>query len=548
MPNRLGRYVVQRRIGSGGFATVWLAYDDQLDSPVAVKVLADNWTDDEHVRRRFQEEGRYLRRVESPHVVTVYDAGELDDGRPYLVMTYADQGTLADRLEASRLTGPDAAALTTPQALVVVRQVADGLQALHDRDIVHRDVKPANVLFRSVRSGTDVRAMVGDLGLGKALDMSSRLTLVAGTPSYVAPEQAAAEPVDARADQYSLAAITYLLLTGRPPFAHASLQAAAAPGPLPALSTEGRPFDAAVEDVVRRGLAPARDDRYGSVTDFADALAAALLETTGDLPAVTSPGRPWLPINSDLTLPGARPTASPVPPRPRGSGTAGLSEPSEESPAAMAAATEPGAVQPSVQPPVQSSMQPPAPGTGRGRWWRRGAVALAALVVACGAGVGAYALSNPGGTSTGSVTLDDATGRLSVTVPADWQRYVAADGWVPPQQPEGAKATYPALSVGTTSDWNDAKVHADGVFIGVMAGSQLPGHLPRHPTCVPHDQYTGSTAEGRPEKTLTYTSCPGGVVVERAILLLGERVLWIQVHSSDEDEAYDVLASVRIAG
>ena len=101
MPARLGRYAVRRRIGSGGFATVWLAYDEQLDSPVAIKVLAENWTEDGHVRQRFLEEGRYLRKVESPHVVSVYDAGSLEDDRPYLVMSYADQGTLADRLEAA---------------------------------------------------------------------------------------------------------------------------------------------------------------------------------------------------------------------------------------------------------------------------------------------------------------------------------------------------------------------------------------------------------------------------------------------------------------
>ena len=285
MPHRLGRYAVRRRIGSGGFATVWLAYDEQLDSPVAIKVLADNWTEDHQIRQRFLEEGRYLRKVESPHVVSVYDAGELDDGRPYLVMSFADQGTLADRLEVE--------GLTPAQAMEVVRQVGDGLQALHDRGILHRDVKPANVLFRTVEGsgGHTVRAMVGDLGLGKALDMSSRLTMVAGTPTYVAPEQAAAESPDARADQYSLAALAYLLLTGRPPFTHTSLSDAKNPGALPPVSTPDRPFPPEVERVLRRGLARDREDRFPSVTAFVAALdggARADRAGSGD-PAVARP-------------------------------------------------------------------------------------------------------------------------------------------------------------------------------------------------------------------------------------------------------------------
>src|SRR3954467_7526718 len=170
MPARLGRYAVRRRIGSGGFATVWLGYDEQLGSPGAGEGLADNWSEDHHIRQRFVEEGRYLRKVESPNVVSVYDAGELDDGRPYLVMSYADQGTLADRLEVE--------GLTVAQAMEVVRQVGAGLQALHDRDILHRDIKPANVLFRSVEgaTGQTVRDRVGARGLCKPLVMSSRVS------------------------------------------------------------------------------------------------------------------------------------------------------------------------------------------------------------------------------------------------------------------------------------------------------------------------------------------------------------------------------------
>jgi eukaryotic-like serine/threonine-protein kinase len=97
-PDRFGRYRVVRRIGSGGFATVWLARDEELDAPVAVKVLADNWAHRLDVRSRFEEEARILRRADSDRVVRVHDIGELPDGRPYFVMTYADRGTQADRL------------------------------------------------------------------------------------------------------------------------------------------------------------------------------------------------------------------------------------------------------------------------------------------------------------------------------------------------------------------------------------------------------------------------------------------------------------------
>ncbi len=492
MPQRLGRYVVRRRIGNGAFATVWLAYDEQLDSPVAVKVLADNWTEDAHIRKRFQEEGRYLRKVESPHVVSVYDAGELDDGRPYLVMSYADQGTLADRLEVE--------GLTVAQAMEVVRQVGAGLQALHDRDIVHRDVKPANVLFRSATSPggeIQVRAMVGDLGLGRALDMSSRLTMVAGTPSYVAPEQALAESPDGRADQYSLAALAYLLLTGRPAFKHLSLIEAGHPGPLTPLSTPERPFPAEVEAVVARGLAPDREDRYPTVSGFVTALESALGPAV-EGPAVTEA---WLPVDPDLTQPGPRPALT-------SGGAAGTTEP-----------------------------------TAPRRRGRR--VLVGALVGLLGLGLGVaggYVLQRS--QEPEDRTVDDVDGTLSVTVPADWDRADADQGWEPPNAPS---ATFPALSVGTSATWSDEDSTGHGVFVALLPGDQIPEQLPQHPECEAAADPIRDTS-GDVNTTVVMTGCPGGVTVERVVQVTSDTLLWVQVRTPDRATANRVLDSVETHG
>jgi eukaryotic-like serine/threonine-protein kinase len=487
LPTRIGRYAVRRRIGSGGFATVWLGYDESLDSPVAIKVLADNWTDDHHVKQRFVDEGRFLRKVESPHVVPVYDAGELDDGRPYLVMGYADQGTLADRLEVG--------GLERVEALEVVRQVGLGLSALHQQGVVHRDIKPGNVLFRTVEGSgetVEVRAMVGDLGLGKTVDMSSRLTMIAGTPTFVAPEQAQGERIDARADQYSLAALAYLLLTGRPPHRHATLAAAANPGAPDPMSTPDWPVPAAVEDVVRRGLAADRDERWPDVAAFT----AALAQAAGSGPGAVGAPR-VLPIDPQRTQPGARP--SPL----------------------------------TAQPPLADPTPPKAARR------RRVLVAVAAVVLLVAGAVGGYAAWL--GLDDGSTTLSDSRSTLSVTVPDDWDRDTATDGWQPPD----ADTAYPALSVGSSADWETTG--GEGVFVGVLPGSKLPRTVPGHPECGPPEDTIDDERDGDRSMTVYFTDCPS-VTIERVVQVAANRLLWVQVRAATRATAVAVLDSVRTAG
>ncbi|WP_020145123.1 serine/threonine-protein kinase [Terracoccus sp. 273MFTsu3.1] len=211
----IGRYQLRHRLGAGAFATVWLAHDPDLAVPVAIKVLADNWSSDLDIRHRFLAEARLLRRLSDDRVVRVHDLGELDDGRPYFVMDYVDGGTVADVLRA--VVASDEAR-DPARALAIGADAARGLHVLHEHGVVHRDVKPGNLLLTD-RGGRD-HVVIADLGMAKALAESSGLTVTAGTPAYMAPEQAhGTKGFDERADVYAAAAVTYALLTGRSPYA-----------------------------------------------------------------------------------------------------------------------------------------------------------------------------------------------------------------------------------------------------------------------------------------------------------------------------------------
>jgi len=201
------RYRLVRMIGSGGMGTVWEAEDETLGRPVAVKVLSESLAAGERAVRRFEREAKAAARLSGPYIAAVYDFGR-SEGRPYIVMELVRGETLADRLARE---GP----LPAQEASRIATQVAEALEEAHAAGIVHRDVKPGNVMLTP--SG-DVRVM--DFGIAAAA-WAERVTtsgLVLGTPSYLAPEQAKSEKTTPASDVYALGAMLYEMVAGRPPF------------------------------------------------------------------------------------------------------------------------------------------------------------------------------------------------------------------------------------------------------------------------------------------------------------------------------------------
>lgn len=309
---RIGRYVTERALGAGSFATVWLAYDELLETRVAIKVLADNWSRNPAVRQRFVEEARILRRIDHDRIVRVHEINELADGRPYFLMALADRGTLHDRLAKQDDDG-----LAVVDALQLCIEICEALAVVHDFGVVHRDIKPSNILFRSVRSHERIAAqragkqlgdeaiMLGDFGLAKDLAAASGFTLAAGTPAYMAPEQAqSAAVIDRRVDVFAVTAVLYEMLTGRAAFASDTLSGvrrSRANTPADRLSEHRSGLPTDLERIVDRGLAHSPDDRYPSVL----ALSAALEEVLASLSA------PSVPVAAGVPLP---PPTAPAPP------------------------------------------------------------------------------------------------------------------------------------------------------------------------------------------------------------------------------------------
>jgi Protein kinase domain/WD domain, G-beta repeat len=289
--SRIAGYRLEEQIGRGGMAVVFRALDERLGRPVALKVLAPTLSADEAFRHRFIRESRSAAAVDDPHIIPVFEAGDAD-GVLFIAMRYVpggDVGTLVRRL------GP----LPPARAAAIISAVASALDAAHAAGLVHRDVKPANMLV-DARPGRPDHVYLSDFGLTKGSLSSASLTGTGhfmGTLDYCAPEQIQGRRVDARTDEYALACAAFALLAGEPPFprdegaAVMYAQLSAPPPPLTARRPDIRP---AVDEVLQRALAKVPDDRYASCGEFADALRAALGlgEYHSDRGAGPVPGHP----------------------------------------------------------------------------------------------------------------------------------------------------------------------------------------------------------------------------------------------------------------
>jgi len=267
-----GRYELEKLVGSGGMSNVFRAHDRLLERTVALKILHEQYTRDEDYVERFRREARAVAQLAHPNIVTVIDRGE-QDGRQYIVFEFIEGENLKEIVARGPVPVRDAIGLTL--------QVARALSFAHERGLVHRDVKPQNVLLNE-----DGQAKVTDFGIARSLDVHgvTQTGTVLGTSDYIAPEQARGQKVNPRTDIYSLGAVLYELLTGDVPFAGDNFVAVAmrhVNEPAPSVLDHRADCPLRLDLAVRRAMAKDPADRFESMDDFVIELEACLAEVDG---------------------------------------------------------------------------------------------------------------------------------------------------------------------------------------------------------------------------------------------------------------------------
>ncbi|GAB3670227.1 hypothetical protein GCM10027589_38690 [Actinocorallia lasiicapitis] len=575
MPSAVGRYRIDRVLGQGAFASVWLGLDDELNDKVAIKVLSGSLLDDLDVRNRFLEEARILRRADSERLVRVHEFGELPDGRPYFVMSHADRGSLADRMSGRPLP--------VSEALALIEEISRGVEVINELGVIHRDLKPSNILFRTTKDGGGERLLIADLGLAKALaHASGAFTLPVGTPGYMSPEQARfGGGLDVRADVYGVGALSYHLLTGRPP----------GPAPVRIKPSEVNPeVTPAIEAVILKSLEYSRDNRFDTAAEYADAVAAL---RRGESPVQPAPppvptAEPTvldrLPAGYEPYAAAARPGGQDEIPTgryeaaPDDDRTAAINLPQRQADATF---LDPRALLNNQPPPVpqpQGYQPPPPPGGFDAQYRTPVAPAepkpanrlLIPAVIAAGilvigavavvlvklAGGGAEPSKPPVAEGT---QLVDASGKINVSVPKEWQQDAAGQTWSPAANgvTGDAGTARPALRASTDpAKFRDPDQVNSGVFIGVTtAEAPVPATNGDH-TRAGNGGCTKGTSREKTVGTLTFTitpwtECKSGVPTIQEISAIdssGARA-WIRVkQAADTPDVTDqILDSVKIS-
>ncbi len=303
VPASLGRFAVCAVLGTGGSSVVYDVTDDAPGKHYALKVLRDDLVLSDVERRRFLDEAARMRRVEHPALVPLVEAGELPDGRPYLLMPRISGETLARRVARG--------ALAPEEAVRHVCTLADGLAALHAAGMVHRDVKPENVVVQD-------RPMLLDFGIAREIEAASSTTTarghVRGTPAYMAPERFFGAPASVSSDVYELGVVFYIMLTGKLPWSAEAYAAERLNPPSPEAAGVSR----ALSVVCLRALCTRPEMRPESAQDFAAAVRAAAEEpalegrTTADLPMITATFPASAAADDEAAEPGSRERIEPA--------------------------------------------------------------------------------------------------------------------------------------------------------------------------------------------------------------------------------------------